>query len=217
MSEAVAARAFEPFYTTKEVGKGSGLGLAQVYGVARQSGGGLRIRSAPGDGTTIELYLPRSLAETPATSEPRADARLRAIDTHATLLVVDDQEDVREVAVAQLEALGYRVVQAASGHLALDLVQRGQAIDLLIADYAMPGMSGIELARAMRERFPELPVLLVTGYVEARQLDEQLGQARLMKKPYRMAELAQAVESLLRPRPRIEPARNIVALRAGEE
>jgi hypothetical protein len=122
MSEAVLARACEPFYTTKEPGKGSGLGLAQVYGLARQSGGGLRIKSSVGQGTTVEVYLPRSFVQGEAGIEWWDNERPRALGNRATVLVVDDQEDVREVTVAHLEALGYQVIQAASGRTALDLL-----------------------------------------------------------------------------------------------
>jgi hypothetical protein len=108
MSEEVLARACEPFYTTKEPGKGSGLGLAQVYGLARQSGGGLRIKSAVGQGTTVEVYLPRSLVQGAAVTGGWDSEPPRAFGGRATVLVVDDQEDVREVTVAHLEALGIK-------------------------------------------------------------------------------------------------------------
>jgi PAS domain S-box-containing protein len=140
MSEEVLAHACEPFYTTKEPGKGSGLGLAQVYGLARQSRGGLRIKSAAGQGTTVEVYLPRSFAQGEVVTELWDGEHPRALGSRATVLVVDDQEDVREVTVAHLEALGYQVIQAASGRTALDLLGGTCAgIELVMADYAMPG------------------------------------------------------------------------------
>jgi PAS domain S-box-containing protein len=216
MSEEVLARACEPFYTTKDVGKGSGLGLAQVYGFARQSGGGMRIRSAVGQGTTVELYLPRSFvpAEVPVGLQQQAG---RAGAGRRTVLVVDDQDEVRDVAAAQLEALGYGVVQAASGKAALDLLGSGSGVDLLVVDYAMPGMSGTDLARAAREKCPDLPVLIVTGYADTARVDGQIPRARLMKKPYRMAELAGALDELLRPRHREDGAAKVVRLRSGED
>jgi signal transduction histidine kinase/ActR/RegA family two-component response regulator len=213
MSEEVLARACEPFYTTKEAGKGSGLGLSQVYGFARQSGGGLRIRSTVGQGTTVEVYLPRSLAESDTTIE-RWDARRPSLARgRGTVLVVEDQEEVREVAVAQLEALGYRVVQAASGDAALDLLNSASGIELLIVDYAMPGMSGIDVASAARAKCPDLPVLIVTGYIDTARMAGKIPGARLMRKPYRMAELADAVEYLLRGES--GGATNVVGLRAA--
>ena len=213
MSEEVLARACEPFYTTKEPGKGTGLGLAQVYGLARQSGGGLRIESAVGQGTTVEVYLPRSLAQAEAATESWDGRCQRPLDSRATLLVVDDQEDVREVTVAHLEALGYQVIQAASGRTALDLL-RGDCpgIDVLIADYAMPTMSGVELARAVRAKCPDLPVIIVTGYVAASGLDG-IENATLLKKPYRMNELGTTVESALRRRNRRGRPSSVAPLR----
>jgi CheY-like chemotaxis protein len=212
MSEEVLARACEPFYTTKEAGKGSGLGLSQVYGFAQQSGGGLRIRSAVGEGTTVEVYLPRSLAEVEPAAERRDGTRPSTTHRRATVLVVEDQEDVREVAVAQLEALGYRAVQAASGDVALDILNSSTGIDLLMVDYAMPAMSGIEVATAARAKCPGLPVLIVTGYIDTARMDGKIPHARLMRKPYRMLELADALEDLLRAE---RPATtNVVGLRA---
>jgi CheY-like chemotaxis protein len=217
MSEDVLARAFEPFFTTKEVGKGSGLGLAQVYGFARQSGGGVRIRSAVGKGTTVEIYLPRSFGKPEAPAESAGGEQPGAAG-RATILVVDDQEDVREVAAGQLEALGYRVVQATSGETALDLLKGRAGVDLLMADYAMPGMSGTELARSALASRPDLPVLLVTGYADTTPMEGEVPHARLLKKPYRMAELSAAIDDLLRPRrERKNAATNIFRLRAAEE
>jgi CheY-like chemotaxis protein len=213
MSEELLARACEPFYTTKEPGKGTGLGLAQVYGLARQSGGGLRIESAVGQGTTVEVYLPRSFAQAEAATESWDGTCQRPLDSRATLLVVDDQEDVREVTVAHLEALGYQVIQAASGRTALDLL-RGDCpgIDGLIADYAMPTMSGVELAQAVRAKCPDLPVIIVTGYVATTGLDG-IENATLLKKPYRMNELGTTVESALRRRNRRGRPSSVAPLR----
>ncbi len=215
MSEEVLARACEPFYTTKEIGRGSGLGLSQVYGVAQQSGGGLRIKSTLERGTTVEVYLPRSRLPGEASERPSWD-RWPSLATRGTVLVVDDQDDVREVAVAQLEALGFRVAHAANAKAALELLARG-GIDLLMADYAMPGMSGLELARAARKRQPGLPVLLMSGYVETAHIDRQVEGARLVKKPYRLAELVDAIEALLRRRPVEDGRCTVIPLRAREE
>jgi CheY-like chemotaxis protein len=132
------------------------------------------------------------------------------------VLVVDDQDDVREVAVAQLEALGFRVAQASNAKAALELLARGD-IDLLMADYAMPGTSGIELARAARARQPTIPVLLMSGYVETTRIDRQVEGARLVKKPYRLAELVDAIESLLRNRAARRDRPTVIPLRARED
>lgn len=216
MSEDVLARACEPFFTTKEPGKGSGLGLSQVYGVARQSGGGIRISSRMGKGTVVEVYLPRSLGRAEVT-RLRNDEALGTVASRATVLVVDDQSDVREVAVAHLEALGYQVAQAASGRTALDLIGNRGGVDLLIADYAMPGMSGVELARAVRAKRPDLPVVIVTGYVDVSGVAAEIEGADFLKKPYRISELAATVELALRRNDRGEAAANVVALRAAHD
>jgi PAS domain S-box-containing protein len=198
MSDAVLARACEPFFTTKEPGRGSGLGLSQVYGVARQSGGDIAISSALGKGTTVEIYLPRSAAASrPAMLRGMAPAR-RAGNRTTTILIVDDQPDVRDVAVAHLEALGYQVVQAANGRTALALIEQGGAIDVLIADYAMAEMTGVALARAARKKSPGLAIVIMTGYLDISDIDAQMPDAELLKKPFRISELAKAVERALR-------------------
>jgi PAS domain S-box-containing protein len=195
MSPDVLARACEPFFTTKEPGKGSGLGLAQVYGLAQQSGGGLRITSTAGKGTSVAVYLPRSLAEPLKSPERPPAAGHEGLTRRARVLVVDDNEDVRDVIVAYLDVLGYRALQAASGQDALELLEGGVGtVDLLMADYAMPGMSGTELARAVRGKWPELPVIVITGYADATGLDDQFDQAILLRKPFRINELGTAIE-----------------------
>jgi PAS domain S-box-containing protein len=197
MSPEVLARACEPFFTTKEVGKGSGLGLSQVYGVAQQSGGGLSIKSGAGKGTTVEVYLPRSEALTDAGLRGRSTAEFGSGAIRANVLVIDDQEDVREVAVAHLASLGYGAAQAASGKAALELIGDGRGIDLLMVDYAMPGMSGVEFAQMARAICPEIPVIIVTGYADARQLQGQVEDVLLLKKPYYQSDLAAIVRRAL--------------------
>jgi PAS domain S-box-containing protein len=196
MSDEVAARAFEPFFTTKEPGKGSGLGLSQVYGFARQLGGAVRLKTELGQGTRVELFLPRTEAKVEIADDgPAAEAP--AGTRSLTILIVDDQDDVRDVAVAHVEALGYRAVATASGQLALDLLEGNSAIDLLLADYAMPGMSGIELALAAVTRRPSLPIVIVTGYADVDGIERQIRGAQLLKKPYRLHELAERIEAAL--------------------
>jgi PAS domain S-box-containing protein len=218
MTPEVLARACEPFFTTKAPGKGSGLGLAQVYGVAHQSGGGMRLNSTIGKGTTIELYLPRSLAPAEPADEARERNAPATVGAKARVLVVDDHEDVREVIVAYLDTLGYDVVQASSGRIALDFLQGNRsAVDLLVADYAMPEMSGIELVRAARTECPALPVVMVTGYAETDELDDRRIDALLLKKPFRMNELGTAVEQALTgARTAGRPASKVVPLRAAK-
>ena len=202
MTPDVMARACEPFFTTKEAGKGSGLGLAQVYGVLTQSGGGLRIDSVPGEGTTITLYLPRSRAvPAQAAADERATARRRPSGQRCAL-VVDDHEDVREVIAAYLDRLGYAVVEAANARVAVELMRTdSNGIDLLITDFAMPGMSGLELVRAARASRPGLPVLVVTGYAETADIAADGAHMTVLMKPFRMEALAAAVEDAFRVAP----------------
>jgi PAS domain S-box-containing protein len=196
MTEAVLAHVFEPFFTTKEPGKGSGLGLAQVYGVARQSGGDVAIRSAVGQGTTVELYLPRSRDEVAPDAAHRGSAHRRE-QRPLTVLVVDDEADVREVAAALLDGLGYQLVQAANGAAALDIIREG-GIDLVVTDYAMAGMNGIELAQAARATHPELPVVIMTGFSDVDSIgSDGLDDVVLLKKPYRLDGLRAAVQEAL--------------------
>ena len=195
MSPEVLARACEPFFTTKEPGKGSGLGLAQVYGLAQQSGGGMRIASAAGKGTTVAIYLPRSLAEPQRSAEARNAAGRAGLSRRARVLVVDDNEDVRDVMVAYLETLGYQSLQAASGHDALELLtDAGGSVDVLLADYAMPGMSGADLARTVGANWPELPVVVITGYADTTGLGDQLDDTVLLHKPFGINELGSAID-----------------------
>jgi PAS domain S-box-containing protein len=216
MSPEVLARACEPFFTTKAPGKGSGLGLAQVYGLARQSGGSLRIKSALGQGTTVELYLPRSLeAATPAAELSETGGRAVA-RTQARVLVVDDHEEVREVIAAHLDALGYQCVQASSGRTALAILGGNcSAVDLLIADYAMPEMSGLELTQAVRTQCPDLPAIIVTGYADVTGFDGSAENAILLCKPFRMSELGSTVERALREASHRKPTSTVVSLRAA--
>jgi signal transduction histidine kinase len=198
MSEEVLARAFEPFFTTKERGRGSGLGLSQVYGVAKQSGGDVRIKSALGRGTEVDIYLPRARGAAPAWTAEGAPASAQIPRGDATVLVVDDDHDVREFIVTSLHNLGYRVLEAASGLAALEVVARDDSIDGVLVDYAMPGMTGAELAQRLARRRPDLPLLFTTGYAEERALDEQLRGAPLLRKPFKLAELAEKMEAMLR-------------------
>ncbi len=161
MSEEVSGRAVEPFFTTKEPGKGSGLGLSQVYGLVRQSNGCLRIESQFGQGTSMHLYFPRAAgqlvdAENPQNQPPSPEICGR-------VLVVDDDPAVREITALMLRQTGYGVVEAESGHAALAALERGEVYDLVVIDVAMPGLNGVETIRHARERSPALRVLFMTG------------------------------------------------------
>ena len=195
MPPEVLAKAFEPFFTTKEVGKGSGLGLAQVYGFAKQSGGGVRIETQVGEGTSVKVYLPRALGPVMAEAEPEA-AQPQAVATGRTVLVLDDDSAVRDVTAAMLEELGYVVIQAGSGNAALDILRTSHSIDLFLADYAMPGMNGAEVARAAAVIRPGLQVLFITGYADLKAL-EDVGEDRIIRKPFREEELARKLRAAL--------------------
>jgi PAS domain S-box-containing protein len=201
MGEEVLARAVEPFYSTKPMGKGTGLGLAQVYGIARQSGGTLRIESRVGEGTRVDILLPTATA--PAhIPEGHQDAAAPVQERRtATVLVVDDDTDVRDFLADSLEALGHKVHRAASGEEALALLEQEQP-DLALIDYAMPGMHGADVARLARAILPTLPIVFVTGYAETEQLEAALGPgAPVLRKPFTVDALADAVEGNLRPAP----------------
>jgi PAS domain S-box-containing protein len=194
MSEEVLRRAVEPFFTTKELGKGSGLGLSMVHGVATQSGGGLHIDSRLGRGTTINVYLPRARRHSAAAREREPPPV--AVHERATLMVVDDDPDVREVAVSSLESLGYHMLAAENGPAALDLLARSGPVDLLIVDMAMPGMNGVELIRRARERQGDLRAMLVTGYADVTGFAPAEGDL-VLQKPYRLERLAENVAEAL--------------------
>ncbi len=195
----VRARAFEPFFTTKEPGVGTGLGLSMVYGFARQSGGFATIRSETGQGTTVSLFLPRwegTLAEAaPVGSEGEG-----AEGQGETVLVVEDDDRVREITAQRLRTLGYRVREAGNGQAALEALEEHDGIELLFTDIVMPGgMSGRELAVAVRKRHPGVKVLYTSGYAaEAAAQRGALGPGEaLLAKPYRTAELAVQLRRIL--------------------
>jgi hypothetical protein len=195
MAPDVLARAAEPFYSTKPLGKGTGLGLAQVYGIAQQAGGTLRIDSEPGKGTSVHILLPVVAEPMPGEAgEARPAGAPAGAIAGARILVVDDDGDVRAFLAESLEGFGCTVVSAASGAEGLEAM-RDWRPDLALIDYAMPGMHGAEVARAARERHPALPIVFVTGYAESEQLEAALdGDVPVLRKPFTLAELAAAVE-----------------------
>jgi signal transduction histidine kinase len=188
-------KVFEPFFTTKEVGKGTGLGLSQVHGFARQAGGTAFVESREGAGTTVSLLLPRSAAP-PVTPETEQGGTV-GDRASGTILLVEDNDDVAEVTSGMLEGLGYAVVRAALARQALGYLEEGARPDLLLSDIVMPGdMSGLDLARHVRAHYPDLPILLSTGYSAAAREAADEGLAILLK-PYRMAALEHFIRTVL--------------------
>jgi signal transduction histidine kinase len=200
MTPEVLARALDPFFTTKEVGKGTGLGLSQVYGFVRQSGGQLQIDSAPGAGTSVAIYLPRH-ADAAASAE-RDDAPVAALPRAQegdTVLVCEDEAQVRAISVETLEELGYRVVAASDGEEALELLDRTPDVRLIFTDVVMPGINGRVLADRALDRRPDLKILFTTGYTaDAIVHDGRLdADVTLIPKPFTAAQLAQKVREVL--------------------
>ncbi len=188
MPPEVLARATEPFFTTKEAGRGTGLGLAMVHGFAVQSGGALRIQSTPGEGTRAEIWLPRAAARMagPDGEEPAGDPGLHG---DATLLVVDDDDQVRPVTSDFLRDLGYTVIEAASAEAAEVLAHAAGGVDLVITDVVMPGADGPALAAHLRADWPGLPVLFVTGHADRARLEGEV----VLAKPFSSTELGRRV------------------------
>ena len=191
MSDAIMLRAIEPFFTTKGLGGGSGLGLSQAYGFARQSGGTLRLASSPGQGSTVEILLPRSLPVAATRLTSAAEPLLRP----KTILVVDDDRDVRELTVAALEECGYQVLEADGGVSGLARLSE-VPIDLLLVDFAMPGMSGAEMVRLARQRAPSMAVVFMTGYADLDALREHASPENILRKPFRLATLTEHVAAV---------------------
>ena len=196
MTDEVRAKAFEPFFTTKEVGKGTGLGLSQVLGFAKQSGGGVRIDSKMGEGTTVWVFLPRASRDMPTDHAPLPYERDGVISVGATILLVDDDGGVREVTAAMLREAGYTVVEAGSGGAGLEALDRADHVDLLLVDFAMPGMNGADVAREALIRHPGLPILFVTGYADLEAI-RSVGEDRIIAKPFQFDRLLQAIDQAL--------------------
>jgi CheY-like chemotaxis protein len=189
MSPEVVERAIEPFFTTKEVGKGTGLGLSQVYGMVQQVGGGMRIRSAVGAGTTISLFFP-ALESQQAVETDRVQAE--------NVIVVDDQPDVLEVTCELFKTLGLNPIPALSGREALSLLQRTPDVDLMLSDVMMPGMTGVELAHKAREVHPGLKVILASGYSGPAHAGAggQLEGYPFLTKPYKLADIVRKLREV---------------------
>jgi CheY-like chemotaxis protein len=197
MDEATLARAMEPFFTTKGVGKGTGLGLSMVHGFAEQLGGRLLLKSRIGKGTTAELWLPVAAAESPQAGGNAPDETAARSAGGLVILAVDDDALVLTNTAAILEDLGHRVLQATSGRQALRIAEEAE-IDLVVTDYAMPEMTGAQLAEEIRLRQPDMSVLIVSGFAEL-PADAATTWPRLGK-PFREAQLARAIEDAIVPR-----------------
>ncbi|MGJ0507585.1 MAG: ATP-binding protein [Methylocystis sp.] len=200
ISHDLLSRVFEPFFTTKPTGRGTGLGLSQVYGFVKQSGGHVRIESAPGQGTSARIYLPGH-APLPCAAEqdPPTEKKFRSarIMHQGKALVVEDQEEVRSQIVGTLAEMGCHTMEAGDGTEGLNIIESGEPLDLLISDIGLPGLSGLQLADAARVAHPDLPILLITGYAgksaETLQLAPNMG---LLRKPFTLDELAERVRTM---------------------
>ena len=215
MDGEVLARATEPFYTTKGVGKGTGLGLSMVHGLAAQTGGALKLSSQPGVGTCVDLWIP--VAE-PAVASPGVSVFASEVqrgsessqgDRALTILLVDDDSLVSAGTTAMLEDLGHTVREAASAAEALALLDGDQAIDLVITDHVMPGMSGIELARRLRDIRPDLRVILASGYADLAVGDKLDFHLPRIPKPFLQADISRAISQAID-----APLRDAVGMRA---
>ncbi len=200
MTPEVAAKAFEPFFTTKEIGRGSGLGLAQVYGFAKQSGGGVILDTVPGRGTTVSVLLPRASEHAGTTPTPATPATSTTWPGRSCrVLLVDDDDAVREVSASLLQELGCIVEQADSGEAALAALEQWTeptTPDLVLLDFAMPGMNGVEVATAIRTRLPALPIVFATGYADLSALST-IERCHVLQKPYREPQLRTVLERAL--------------------
>lgn len=214
MAQDVAARAFDPFFSTKDIGKGTGLGLSQVMGFAQQSGGEVRIDTRLGRGTTVTLFLPRtreSLSK-PVAREEQGPQRERT----TSILIVDDDAAVRDLTVQALEALNYRVLDAASGRVALDMLRGSDPFDLILIDLVMPDINGRQLATRIRANDPTQAILFMTGYDDLSGTDNPFADEMVIKKPFKLVELAAAVERALRVHDREPQSWNVTPIRRSK-
>jgi CheY-like chemotaxis protein len=189
-------RVTEPFFTTKQMGKGTGLGLSMVYGFASQSGGTIDISSPVGEGTTVEIWLPRAAAnQAIGAAEDRAAAHEPA-EKPLRILLVDDNDGVRETTAALLEDLGHDVTRAGDGPAMLDLLKaQDAAFDLIITDYAMPLMSGGEAMMQARALKPGIPAIIVSGYADSEAIDKKPADVAILKKPFTATDLRRAIQA----------------------
>jgi len=196
MDVATVARIFEPFYTTKARGVGTGLGLSTVYGIVKQSGGQIEVESEPGTGTSFRLYFPQVTEEVEAFTPKPCDER--SLMGSETVLLVEDDDALRELGTRMLETYGYTVLPAGDGAAALELARsHPDSIGLLMTDILMPRMGGIELAERLSKLRPDLEVLYTSGYNDSGGSLEGLAGARYLQKPYAMEDLARTLRELV--------------------
>jgi PAS domain S-box-containing protein len=195
MPPEVMERVFEPFFTTKESGKGTGLGLSMVYGFVQQSNGHVEVDSEPDEGTTIRIFLPRTNGEAAGAMTESESPAMQPFGKGQTVLVVEDDPAVRQVAVSTLRSLGFQVREAENGDAAADMLKTSTGVKLVLSDVRMPGgLTGIDLARLVKREWPTVRVLLTTGYVDG---NDTLEDIELLYKPYRATDLAERIQSLL--------------------
>jgi CheY-like chemotaxis protein len=190
MDEATLGRAIEPFFSTKGVGKGTGLGLSMVHGLASQLGGALTIASKPGLGTNVELWLPETEG---APEAPTICGEPELGRGRGNVLLVDDEEAVRLSTADMLADLGYEVQEASSAEEGLAIVRSGAKLDLVLSDHLMPGMTGADLARAVKTLRPDMPILIISGYAEIEGVELDLPR---LTKPFRRDELSASLAAL---------------------
>ena len=201
MSEAVRRRALEPFFTTRPTGQGNGLGLSQTYGFVRQSGGAMRIERRPGRGTVVEMLLPRAVV---ARNLPPLDLKadivawaVRSTPGLETLLVVEDEPDVLEIAAASLRADGFQVICAPDATHALAALRANPLISLIFTDIVMPGINGVALAEEARRLRPGIPIVFASGYSDEAITGQLPKGAMFLQKPYRIASVTKLIHSAL--------------------
>jgi PAS domain S-box-containing protein len=202
MSPEVKARIFEPFFTTKDVGKGTGLGLATVFGIVKQSDGAISCDSAPGKGTRFRIYLPRIAGVTSVPTVPRTKTGENPMLGTGTILLVEDEAQVRKAVGRQLRSLGYQVIEAADARAALAVIEDKHVIDLMLSDLVMPGMDGRQLATLVTAARPEIEVLFMSGYTEhvTMRSSTLVPNDRLLAKPFTQKQLSTAILRVLRNR-----------------
>jgi CheY-like chemotaxis protein len=196
MDEDVASRAFEPFFTTKEIGKGTGLGLSMVYGMARQSGGTARIETVPGGGTAIKLFFKAAKSPEEKSAAQADDGGPRKAQKSASILVIDDDPDVRGFISEALAEEGFRVRDCGDGRKGLEEFENDRP-DLVVLDFVMPAMSGAEVASRMLSEEPDQRILFVSGYSETEAIKAIAPKSPLLPKPFRSEALCRAVRNAL--------------------